>query len=75
MCDCSCTCHSYSQGVAISHDGMSWRRGSDAVDGARHGSAAAMDVGAMLPPNEDWWTFDTAHMSVADVQVRTYTHV
>ena len=41
----------------------------ESVEGERHGDAAALDVGAMLPPNEDWWTFDTAHMSVADVQV------
>jgi len=59
-----------SAGVAISPDGIQWRRSSDAVEGERSGTAAALDVGAFLLPNEDWWTFDTAHMSVADVQVR-----
>ncbi|KAF5843522.1 glycosyl hydrolase [Dunaliella salina] len=58
-----------SLGVAISRDGLQWHRSSEAVEGERHGVAAKLDVGAMLTPNQDWWTFDTAHLSVGDVQV------
>ncbi len=30
----------------------------------------AADVGASIGPSGDWWTFDTHHVSVSDVQVR-----
>ena len=58
-----------SLGVAISNDGMNWARGVEGVSGAR-GDDAPADVGRVLEPNKDWWTFDTAHLSVSDVQVR-----
>ncbi|GFR43366.1 hypothetical protein Agub_g4437, partial [Astrephomene gubernaculifera] len=55
-------------GVAVSRDGLHWFRGSDAVEGSR-GAAAAADVGSVLAPNADWWTFDTCHLTPTDVQV------
>ncbi len=29
----------------------------------------AADVGMAIVPNGDWWTFDTCHVAVSDVQV------
>ena len=55
-------------GVAVSTDGISWQRGSGLIEGAR-GAAKEEDVGAVLRPNGDWWTCDTAGLAVADVQV------
>ena len=55
-------------GVAISRDGVSWVRGAEGVAGVR-GAQAPSDVGRIMEPNKDWWTFDTAHMAVSDVQV------
>lgn len=57
-------------GVAISRDGISWSRSGEAVAGAR-GEDAAADVGEVLTPNGDWWTFDTCHLHASDVQVCT----
>ncbi|GBF93562.1 hypothetical protein Rsub_06282 [Raphidocelis subcapitata] len=57
-------------GVAVSSDGVSWTRGRGAVEGAR-GAARAADVGLCLTPTgvDYWWTLDTAHLAVSDVQV------
>jgi hypothetical protein len=56
-------------GVAVSHDGISWLRGDGLVEGHR-GAAKAKDVGVVLGPNSDnWWTLDTCHLAVSDVQV------
>jgi hypothetical protein len=55
-------------GVAISEDGLTWSRGVDTIQGAR-GERRARDVGRVLTPNGDWWTHDTAHLSVSDVQL------
>jgi hypothetical protein len=56
-------------GVAVSHDGVSWLRGEGQVEGHR-GAEQAGDVGVVLRPNTDnWWTLDTCHLAVSDVQV------
>ena len=53
-------------GLATSADGITWRRGAGQVPGR----AGADEVGRILSPNtEDWWTLDTAHLHVSDVQV------
>ena len=53
-------------GLATSVDGVEWRRGGGAVAGR----AGAEEVGRVMGPNtEDWWTLDTAHLAVSDVQV------
>lgn len=56
-------------GVAISRDGITWQRGFDTIEGSR-GADAAADVGSVMHPNKDWWTFDTCHLAPGDVQVR-----
>ncbi|GLI70313.1 hypothetical protein VaNZ11_015267, partial [Volvox africanus] len=61
-------------GVAVSRDGIHWVRGYDAVEGAR-GEDAAADVGTVLSPNQDWWTFDTCHLIPGDVQVLSNSSV
>jgi hypothetical protein len=55
-------------GVAVSSDGISWNRGHGLIEGAM-GAAKEEDLGAVLRPNPDWWTCDTAGLSVSDVQV------
>lgn len=57
-----------SVGVTVSSDGINWSRGTGMVQGSR-GIEARSDVGMFLEPNQDWWTFDTCHISVSDVQV------
>jgi predicted GH43/DUF377 family glycosyl hydrolase len=57
-----------SVGLAISEDGLNWSRGEDNIEGAR-GARKSSDVGRILTPNPDWWTHDTAHLSVSDVQL------
>lgn len=61
-------------GVAVSSDGINWKRGEGRIQGAR-GVDRAADVGKVLEPNADWWWFDTCHMSVADVQILSSTSV
>lgn len=61
--------HHLTTGVAVSPDGINWLRGDGLVEGHR-GAAKAGDVGVVLAPNADnWWTLDTAHLQVSDVQV------
>ncbi|KAL6779595.1 CGLD10 [Auxenochlorella protothecoides x Auxenochlorella symbiontica] len=58
-----------SVGLAVSQDGLRWQRSMEAVTGER-GAPATSDVGRVLGPNaEDWWSFDTRHISVSDVQI------
>jgi hypothetical protein len=58
-------------GVAVSHDGIYWLRGDGLVEGHR-GDAKLKDVGVVLGPNADnWWTLDTCHLAVSDVQVNS----
>ena len=58
-------------GVAVSDDGIGWRRGQGSVAGAR-GADKDADVGRVLEPNQDeWWWLDTRHLSVSDVQARS----
>lgn len=61
-----------SVGVAVSADGVNWTRSSKDQDssGSEAESAADADAGVVMQPNADWWTFDTCHMTVSDVQVR-----
>eukprot|EP00882_Tetradesmus_deserticola_P025671 GHRQ01028221.1.p1 GENE.GHRQ01028221.1~~GHRQ01028221.1.p1 ORF type:complete len:164 (+),score=56.56 GHRQ01028221.1:1087-1578(+) len=64
-----------SPGVAVSNDGINWLRGDASVEGLR-GSAKDQDVGVVLRPNSDnWWTLDTCHLSVSDVQVLSNSSV
>lgn len=55
-------------GLAVSSDGLTWSRGHANIEGAR-GEGRSKDVGRIMKPNEDWWTHDTCHMSVSDVQL------
>eukprot|EP00775_Hariotina_reticulata_P008734 gene8734-8914_t len=64
-----------SVGVAVSHDGINWLRGDGLVEGHR-GAQQAGDVGVVLGPNtENWWTLDTSHLAVSDVQVLSNSSV
>jgi hypothetical protein len=55
----------------VSSDGINWLRGDGLVEGHRSAEEQLKDVGVVLGPNGDnWWTLDTAHLSVSDVQVR-----
>lgn len=57
-------------GVAVSSDGINWLRRDGLVEGHRSAAEQSKDVGVVLGPNSDnWWTLDTAHLSVSDVQV------
>ena len=63
-------------GIAVSNDGIIWRRGGSPTEMYRTGGDAeafqdlSIDVGAVLyPNNEDWWVFDTSHVSVGDVHM------
>lgn len=57
-------------GVAVSADGINWLRGDGLVEGHRSAAEQLRDVGVVLSPNSDnWWTLDTAHLNVSDVQV------
>lgn len=72
--------HCASVGVATSSNGVDWTRAPSASSAAP--SATAEDdkkkkdensgpqgQGCVMQPGEDWWTFDTCHMAVSDVQV------
>lgn len=69
-----------STGVATSSNGVDWTRAPSASSAAP--SATAEDdkkkkdensgpqgQGCVMQPGEDWWTFDTCHMVVSDVQI------
>eukprot|EP00879_Flechtneria_rotunda_P022777 GHRR01024054.1.p1 GENE.GHRR01024054.1~~GHRR01024054.1.p1 ORF type:complete len:357 (+),score=108.66 GHRR01024054.1:488-1558(+) len=64
-----------SVGVAVSSDGINWLRSEGLVEG-RRGADKADDVGLTLQPNSDnWWTLDTCHLAVSDVQVLSNSSV
>eukprot|EP00892_Ulva_mutabilis_P004235 jgi/Ulvmu1/2183/UM013_0028.1 len=53
-------------GVAVSSDGVNWKRGEGPVSGTR----AADDAGACMESDgSDWWTLDTHSLAVSDVQM------
>jgi hypothetical protein len=58
-------------GLAVSDDGVTWRRGTGVVETMSEGGAASdgSDCGVVLPLSGDWWTFDTAAVGAPDVQV------
>lgn len=56
-------------GLAVSSNGVDWARGSGDVEGSSS-PERAQEVGRVLKPNPDWWCFDTAHVTVSDVQVQ-----
>ena len=67
--------------MATSSNGVDWERLPSAPS-ASPSSTAAQDQskrdqkltpqgkGCVMEPGQDWWTFDTCHMAVSDVQVR-----
>lgn len=67
-------------GVATSSNGVDWER-LPSASSASPSATAAQDQkkkdtkqfpqgqGCVMQPGEDWWTFDTCHMAVSDVQV------
>ena len=57
--------------LAVSDDGVNWRRGTGVVETMSSGGAASdgSDCGIVLPLSQDWWTFDTAAVGAPDVQV------
>jgi hypothetical protein len=57
-------------GLATSVDGIEWQRGGSFTETFRNDAEQSISVGKVLWPNdEDWWTFDTAGVSVGDVQL------
>lgn len=68
------------QGVATSSNGVDWER-LPSASSASPSATAAQDQskkdqklvpqgkGCVMEPGQDWWTFDTYHMAVSDVQV------
>ena len=63
-------------GVATSSNGVDWTRVPSASSAAPSATAAEdkkksgpKGQGCVMQPGEDWWTFDTCHMAVSDVQV------
>lgn len=59
-------------GLAVSEDGVSWRRGGAPVETMSSGAAAedGSDCGVVLSVSDDWWTFNTAAVGQPDVQAR-----
>ncbi|KAL0055171.1 hypothetical protein WJX82_008147 [Trebouxia sp. C0006] len=65
-----------STGVATSSNGVDWTRVPSASSAAPSATAAEdkkksgpKGQGCVMQPGEDWWTFDTCHMAVSDVQI------
>ena len=59
-----------SVGLATSSDGVTWTRGTTFTETYRNDDERAIGVGKVLWANDgDWWTFDTAGVSVGDVQL------
>lgn len=64
-------------GVATSSNGVDWTKVPSAASASpsahrekkQSGSSGPVGEGCVMQPGEDWWTFDTNHMAVADVQV------
>ena len=69
-----------STGVATSSNGVDWERLPSAPSASPSATAAQdqskrdkklvpQGKGCVMEPGQDWWTFDTCHMAVSDVQV------
>ena len=67
-------------GVATSSNGVDWERLPSASSASPSATAAQDQTkkdkklvpqgkGCVMEPGQDWWTFDTYHMAVSDVQV------
>ncbi|DBA88790.1 TPA: hypothetical protein ACH3X1_004205 [Trebouxia sp. C0004] len=63
-------------GVATSSNGADWTRVPSASSAAPSATAAEdkkksgpKGQGCVMQPGEDWWTFDTCHIAVSDVQI------
>jgi hypothetical protein len=58
-------------GLAVSDDGVTWRRGVGTVETMSTGESVTegSDCGVILNTSADWWTFDTAGVGAPDVQV------
>ncbi|GAQ79745.1 hypothetical protein KFL_000370190 [Klebsormidium nitens] len=55
-----------SLGLATSSNGIHWSRGGEKVVTDQYGNGG---TGMVMEPNQDWWTFDTRHVRVSDVQI------
>lgn len=60
-------------GIAVSSNGMHWRRGKSKVDTEGHGEEGA--VGQVLDRSENWWAFDTQHLYPSDVLIMSSAKV
>lgn len=60
-------------GIAVSSNGMHWRRGKAKVDTEAHGEDGA--VGQVLERSENWWAFDTQHLYPSDVLIMSSAKV
>jgi hypothetical protein len=60
-------------GIAVSSNGMHWRRGKSKVDTEGHGEDGA--VGQVLDRSENWWAFDTQHLYPSDVLIMSSAKV
>ncbi|XP_024375653.1 uncharacterized protein [Physcomitrium patens] len=60
-------------GIAISSNGMHWRRGKSKVDTEGQGEDGA--VGLVLDRSENWWAFDTQHLYPSDVLIMSSAKV
>ncbi|KAL3149569.1 hypothetical protein ABBQ32_002346 [Trebouxia sp. C0010 RCD-2024] len=69
-----------STGVATSSNGVDWERLPSAPSASPSATAAQdqnkkdqklapQGKGCVMEPGQDWWTFDTCHMAVSDVQI------
>ena len=67
-------------GVATSSNGVDWTRVPSASSATPSATAEEdqkksnnqekpQGLGCVMQPGSEWWTFDTSHMAVADVQV------
>eukprot|EP00897_Mesotaenium_endlicherianum_P010420 jgi/Mesen1/9406/ME000614S08665 len=59
-------------GLAQSSNGLVWSRGETVVETDARGEGGA---GLVMAPSENWWTFDTRHVSVSDVLVMSSNKV
>lgn len=60
-------------GIAVSSNGMHWRRGKAKVDTEGHGEEGA--VGQVLDRSDNWWAFDTQHLRPSDVLIMSSAKV
>lgn len=57
---------SASAGLALSSNGLHWKRCTEYVEDEKLGSKAE---GLVMQPNPDWWTFDTRDVNVSDILI------